>query len=87
MASATGTVVKVVSVAGYLVMALGILGLLLIRRLFSPAPAAIVAQVIGVALMVWARVTFGRRSFHFAADPTRGNLVRTGPYRFIRHPG
>jgi len=31
-------------------------------------------------------VSFGRRSFHCAADPTRGNLVMTGPYRFIRHP-
>ena len=36
--------------------------------------------------MVWARVTFGRRSFHFAANPTEGGLVTAGPYRYIRHP-
>ena len=36
--------------------------------------------------MVWARVTFGRRSFHAAANPTAGGLVTTGPYRIIRHP-
>jgi protein-S-isoprenylcysteine O-methyltransferase Ste14 len=36
--------------------------------------------------MIWARFTFGRRSFHAAANPTAGGLVTTGPYRFIRHP-
>ena len=36
--------------------------------------------------MVWARVAFGRRSFHFAANPTAGGLVTWGPYRFVRHP-
>ena len=36
--------------------------------------------------MVWARVAFGRRSFHAAANPTEGGLVTTGPYRFVRHP-
>jgi len=35
---------------------------------------------------LWARVTFGRRSFHAAADPTAGGLVNTGPYRYLRHP-
>ena len=37
-------------------------------------------------LMLWARVTFGRRSFHASADPTEGGLVTSGPYRYIRHP-
>jgi protein-S-isoprenylcysteine O-methyltransferase Ste14 len=36
--------------------------------------------------MIWARVTFGIRSFHATARPTAGGLVTTGPYRFIRHP-
>ena len=36
--------------------------------------------------MLWARITFGVRSFHASAKPTRGPLVTTGPYRFIRHP-
>jgi protein-S-isoprenylcysteine O-methyltransferase Ste14 len=31
-------------------------------------------------------VTFGRRSFHAAANPTEGGLVTNGPYRYIRHP-
>jgi protein-S-isoprenylcysteine O-methyltransferase Ste14 len=36
--------------------------------------------------MIAARLTFGRRSFHAAADPTEGGLVTTGPYAYIRHP-
>jgi protein-S-isoprenylcysteine O-methyltransferase Ste14 len=36
--------------------------------------------------MVWARLTFGQRSFQAAATPSAGGLVTTGPYRFIRHP-
>ena len=39
-----------------------------------------------LALMLWARATFGARSFHATADPTQGALVTTGPYRFLRHP-
>jgi len=36
--------------------------------------------------MLWARLTFGRRSFHASATPTEGGLVTTGPYKFLRHP-
>ena len=45
-----------------------------------------VVQLLAVLLMLWARVTFGRRSFHAGADPTEGGLVTTGPYKFLRHP-
>jgi protein-S-isoprenylcysteine O-methyltransferase Ste14 len=67
-------------------MMAGMLGLLFSRALFSPSPAVIVAQCAAVALMAWARLTLGSRSFHAAADPTAGGLVTGGPYRFIRHP-
>jgi protein-S-isoprenylcysteine O-methyltransferase Ste14 len=43
-------------------------------------------QVLSAMLMVWARVTFGHRSFHASATPTKGGLITSGPYRFIRHP-
>jgi protein-S-isoprenylcysteine O-methyltransferase Ste14 len=46
----------------------------------------IAVQAAAVVLMLWARITFGRRSFHASAAPTAGGLVRSGPYRFIRHP-
>ncbi len=76
---------KALSVIGYLAMVAGLIGLVFTWSLLSPSPFVIAPQV-AVALMVWARVTFGRRSFHCAANPTEGGLVTTGPYRFIRHP-
>jgi len=67
-------------------MVAGAAGLILTRNLFSPSPLVLIPQAAGTALMIWARVTFGRRSFHCAANPTAGGLVTTGPYRFARHP-
>jgi protein-S-isoprenylcysteine O-methyltransferase Ste14 len=49
-------------------------------------PIAIVLQALAAALMLWARVTFGMRSFHATANPTAGGLVTAGPYRYWRHP-
>ena len=77
---------KFLSIVGLIVMVAGIVGLLKIGALFSSQPVTIAVQVLAVALLIWARVTFGRRSFHAAANPTEGGLVDTGPYRYIRHP-
>ena len=71
---------------GLVLMIAALVGLYKIGVLFSAQPIAIALQVIAVALIVWARITFGRRSFHAAANPTTGGLVTTGPYRYIRHP-
>ena len=54
--------------------------------IFGTGPITITIQIIAALLMVWARLTFGIRSFHGIANPTAGGLVRTGPYRYIRHP-
>ena len=77
---------RTLSLAGLMLMVAGIAGLFYEHALFSPAPLAIAVQAAAIALMIWARITFGRRSFHAAADPTSGGLVTTGPYHFIRHP-
>jgi len=77
---------KAVSLLGYLAMIGGLVTMLLLRRLFSLSPWVIAPQVAAVALMLWARITFGRRSFHAVANPTDGGLVTHGPYRYIRHP-
>ncbi len=74
------------SIVGYAAMVAGLAALFATHNLVSPSPLAIVPQVLAVGLMIWARTTFGRRSFHLAADPTEGGLITTGPYRFIRHP-
>jgi len=64
-----------------------IVGLYLIKyAILGAGPITITIQVIAVLLMVWARLTFGIRSFHGLANPTAGGLVTTGPYRYIRHP-
>ena len=36
--------------------------------------------------MLWARLTFGWRSFHAGARPTEGGIVTRGPYHWVRHP-
>ena len=77
---------KSLSVVGYLGMVGGLLGLVAMRGLFSASPLVISMQVAAALLMVWARLTFGRRSFHAVANPTEGGLVTSGPYRYIRHP-
>lgn len=74
------------SLGALLLMMAGMLGLLFSKTLFSPSPVVIAAQCAAVVLMVWARLTLGRRSFHAGADPTAGGLVTGGPYRLIRHP-
>jgi protein-S-isoprenylcysteine O-methyltransferase Ste14 len=56
------------------------------HALIARHPIAIAFQIAAVGLMLWARVTFGMRSFHASATPTAGGLVDTGPYRYWRHP-
>lgn len=77
---------KLLSICGYVLMVAGLLGMIATRNLISTNLLSILLQAGAVALMIWARVTFGRRSFHLAANPTDGGLVTTGPYRYIRHP-
>jgi len=79
-------ILKIFSVGGFLVMVGGMVALIVTHTLVSPFLPAIAAQVGAFALMLWARRTFGGRSFHLSADPTGGGLVTTGPYRFVRHP-
>jgi protein-S-isoprenylcysteine O-methyltransferase Ste14 len=77
---------KTLSIIGYFGMFGGLLGLLAMRGIFSSSPFIISVQVVAFLLLLWARVTFGRRSFHVVANPTEGGLVTSGPYRYIRHP-
>ena len=77
---------KPLSIIGYVAMVGGLLGLVFTRSVLSSSPLGIVPQLAALALLIWARITFGRRSYHLAANPTAGGLIRTGPYRYIRHP-
>ena len=77
---------KIISIAGFMLMFVTVVGLMINHAIFSNSLGLIGVQIAAAALMFWARLTFGRRSFHTAADPTEGGLVTTGPYHFIRHP-
>lgn len=77
---------RVLSVAGYCLMVLALVPMVYFHALFSSSSLVIAVQILAALLMVWARVTFGSRSFHYEANPTEGGLVTTGPYKYIRHP-
>jgi len=76
---------RIASLVGFLLMVTALVGLVFMHALFSGSPVVVAVQVAAVALVAWARLALGRRSFHPAAD-VAGDLVTTGPYRFIRHP-
>jgi protein-S-isoprenylcysteine O-methyltransferase Ste14 len=56
------------------------------HSLLADDPIPIGLQILAFSLMIWARMTFGGRSFHAAANPTAGGVVTSGPYGFVRHP-
>jgi protein-S-isoprenylcysteine O-methyltransferase Ste14 len=77
---------KTASVLAFALMVAGIVLLYYLHALLGTHPLAIGVQIAAVLLMIAARVTFGRRSFHAAANPTAGGIVTTGPYGYVRHP-
>jgi protein-S-isoprenylcysteine O-methyltransferase Ste14 len=77
---------KSVSMAATAVLVVVVVGLFLRHELFATGPVAMAVQGVAVLLMVWARLSFGLRSFHAGANPTEGGLVTKGPYGFVRHP-
>ena len=77
---------RTASIVATLVLVVAIVAIYLRHELLGGGAVAVALQILAVVLMVWARVTFGRRSFHAAANPTSGGLVTWGPYRYWRHP-
>jgi protein-S-isoprenylcysteine O-methyltransferase Ste14 len=77
---------KFASIAGFVVAGLVLIILVLQESILAAGFVAIIVQILAVLLMFWARVTFGRRSFHATADPTDGGLITSGPYHYLRHP-
>ena len=77
---------RILSIFGYIGMVGGLLYLVWTRNFFALSPLVLVTQTAGVCMVLWARFTLGKRSFHVMANPTAGALVMSGPYRRIRHP-
>lgn len=74
------------SLGAVVLLVVAVLLLLQQRALVAKNPVGLTLQASAVALMLWARFTFGTRSFHASANPTTGGLVTAGPYRYWRHP-
>ena len=74
------------SVMAFALMVGGLLWMFQRHELFARTLPVQIVQGCAIGLMVAARITFGKRSFHAAANPTAGGLVTTGPYRWLRHP-
>ena len=76
---------------GYFLLRMGLLhvhwvnGLVWHRTLFIGFVADAIALV-GLAVMLWARVTLGRNWSADVALKEGHELVTTGPYRWVRHP-
>lgn len=70
----------------FVFMVLGLAWMMLQREVLARSAVAALVQIAAVVLMIAARIAFGARSFHAAANPTEGGLVTRGPYRWLRHP-
>ncbi len=77
---------KWASILALIPMVAGLVWLIQRQEVFARSVPAIAVQGAAVVLMIAARITFGSRSFHAAANPTTGGLVTTGPYHWFRHP-
>lgn len=75
-----------ISLGATAVLTVAVVSLLFRDSLFAHGAIPIALQAVAGLLMLWARVSFGRRSFHAGANPTVGGLVSAGPYRWVRHP-
>jgi len=74
------------SIIAFALMVVGLIWLAVRGELLARSIPAMVIQAAAVVLMIAARLTFGLRSFHAAANPTAGGLVTRGPYHWLRHP-
>lgn len=77
---------KTISILATLILIGVIITLVMRRGLLADGPVSAALQIGGLLLVLWARLTFGLRSFHFAANPTQGPLITAGPYRYVRNP-
>jgi protein-S-isoprenylcysteine O-methyltransferase Ste14 len=77
---------RTISILATVILVVAAVALVLRRAILGDWPFTLCLQAVGLALVLWARITFGLRSFHFAANPTAGRLVTNGPYHYVRNP-
>ena len=77
---------KLISRLFFPIFIVATLYLLFSGNLLSASPFVIAIQVLALALGIWARRTFQSGQFSTGAETKEGQLLRSGPYKFIRHP-
>jgi protein-S-isoprenylcysteine O-methyltransferase Ste14 len=78
-------IIKTISKFALLIVAVAALYLLLTGNLVA-LNSLLGLQLLGLALMPWARRSFQPGQFNIDAQPKQGAMLVTGPYRYIRHP-
>jgi len=79
-------VLRIVATVALPIVIMALVLLALEDSLFSYSSVVITAQLAAVGLLVWARRSFSPGAFRVGANPAGNALLRTGPYRWIRHP-
>jgi protein-S-isoprenylcysteine O-methyltransferase Ste14 len=77
---------KILSSSGYLIAVLGFSYLTYNGYIISGNFIISTIQILAFCLMIWARIIFKHRSFHLTSNTTKGGIVTTGPYKWLRHP-
>lgn len=76
---------KSISKFALVISILAALFLLISGNLFS-LNIFLIVQVLALTLMPWARRSFHQGQFNIHAEPKAGQMITSGPYKFIRHP-
>jgi hypothetical protein len=76
---------NLLSILGFLLAVAAMLWLFFLHLLFAKNPYLIAIQVAAALLMIWARMTFGLRSFHATARESLNNSVdvNSDPFRSL----
>ncbi len=77
---------KFSSLVAFAISIVGIIFLFKNNSIISDNIIAIIIQILAFGLMIWARITFGFKSFHASANAYKEKLVTNGPYKWLRHP-
>ena len=76
---------KIISKLALPITLLAGLYLLISGNLFS-VNLFLIVQLLAIAVMPWARRSFQPGQFYIQAEPKEGQMISSGPYKFIRHP-
>ena len=77
---------KFISKLALAILIAGIFILLVSGNLLSISPFIMAGQLLAIVISIWARRSFHAGQFNIHAEPREGQLLLTGPYRYIRHP-